>query len=125
MLPGQAPVVPGADQVRDLSPPVAITLLVVVGLAIILFYFGPSLAERIRKPPPATAAPATPPAAAVAAPAIDAANSMANEWISELRARNKELSDQLARAATEIAALRGEVEQLRVDLERERWRRDR
>lgn len=121
LLPDQAPAVPGADQLKDLSPPVAIALLVVVGIAVIGFYFGPALRDRL-KPPDTPAPPPQVVSPPVAAPATDAANSLATQYIEELRARNRELTGEMQRQGREIKQLRDEVERLRIELERERWR---
>lgn len=118
----QAPGLPDAGSLKDLSPAVAITLLIVSGLAVILFYFGDALRTKLLRRP---LEPPTPPDVSVppvAAPAVTQANDLANEVIAELRERNRGLERQLALQTRRIDELRDEIEQLRLELQRARLR---
>lgn len=112
----QAPALPDATALAGLTPPVAFAFLGVVALAMLLFYFGGAVRERIRTPPPTgpPVEPAQPSPPALPA-ALDRADLLSDQYIASLK-------DQVATQQRRIDALEREIDRLRAELDRLRWR---
>lgn len=112
-----APALPDASALADLDPGVAFAFLGVVALAMLLFYFGGALRERIRTPkpsPPPAVEQATPAPPALPA-ALDRSDQVADQYIAFMR-------EQVATQQRRIDALEREADRLRSELDRLRWR---
>lgn len=96
------PAVPTADQLRGLDPAVAITLLVVVALVVVLFYFGGTIRDLITRKPGDAAAPRTAAELAVSNPppvataVVDRAALVEDAFREHLLARITELEAEVA-----------------------------
>lgn len=122
--------IPTASDLATLNPVVAVAFLGVVALAIILFYFGKPLQDRVRgnkkdDPPKAAADPGATAQVSTVLPAmptaLDRASEMTDRYISDLK-------EQIAGLRTEVDELEREIKQLRTELDRlrdEAWRRTR
>lgn len=114
----QPPTIPGADQLRDLNPAVAITLLAVIALLALLFYFGGTLRDRLNPKPAET--PPTELAQAirdnqppVATHAVDRAAAVSDEYRDYLLDQIRELKDRVSQLERENERLRADVERYR------------
>lgn len=138
MSPTQTPpVVPGADQLKDLPESVAILLLVAIMLLALLVYFGAPIRDRLTKKPPSSspgdarpqdvAAAVAAGAPPVAAPALDRAAAVEDQYRANLLAQIEKLEARVAaveRKNEELDRKNDELHRenltLRADLERAR-----
>lgn len=114
MGPDQTPTIPDPSALKDLSPSVAIAFLVTAVILTALFFFGPSLRERLTRkpqdpgpPPPSTTAP-------VAGPAVDGYTLMADKHITYLEQQIVELKQRIDEQDRTIARLRDDLERARM-----------
>lgn len=120
------PGIPSTSDLAALHPAVAVTLLVVIGVAIIGVYLKPLLTTRHRpreRADPAPVTSAAPAEAAVsrapAAEPINAAESAAQQFIDHLRAQSADLDRRLAKKDGELDDLRREKDKELDDLRQE------
>lgn len=126
-----APGVPSAGDLAALTPAVAITLLVVVGVSITMFYIGPILRSRLVHPP--AAPPAAPPAGDTTPGRhtlgpLDTAADRTQQFLDHLlrqieqaAAREDELDQRLVAKDRQIDQLEQEIQRLQTML----WQRER
>jgi hypothetical protein len=113
---------PDVSVLKDLPQGVAYALLAVILVAIVLFYLGPVLRERLRpgqNPPPTP--PADPPSAVAALPqAVDRGGEMADRLIRHLEEQVDTLTRERDQAREQAAQAQAEINRLMMQL----WRRE-